>query len=87
MILTLFFRLSERRISFDLDLNGAYRTVENAIKLGQAVSILEIIHPMIGFTKGDWLSPFIQVHQEVVSHLTSTFLLVFGKKFHLVFGD
>ncbi|CAF3941695.1 unnamed protein product [Rotaria sp. Silwood2] len=34
--------------------------VENPIKLCQSLSVLEIIHPLIGFTKGDWLSPLMQ---------------------------
>ncbi|CAF4589295.1 unnamed protein product [Rotaria sp. Silwood1] len=41
-------------------LKGGYRVVENPIKLCQSISVLEIIHPLIGFTKGDWLSPFMQ---------------------------
>ncbi|CAF3598852.1 unnamed protein product [Rotaria sordida] len=41
-------------------LKNGYRIVENPIKLCQSLAILEIIHPLIGFTKGDWLSPLMQ---------------------------
>ncbi|UJR37889.1 hypothetical protein I4U23_030579 [Adineta vaga] len=41
-------------------LKNGYRVVENPIKICQALAILEIIHPLIGFTKGDWLTPLFQ---------------------------
>ncbi|CAF1366794.1 unnamed protein product [Adineta steineri] len=41
-------------------LRNAYRLVENPIKLCQSLAVLETIHPLIGFTKGDWTSPLIQ---------------------------
>ena len=46
---------------FFKDLKNSYQVVENPIKICQALSFLEIIHPLIGFTKGDWISPVIQV--------------------------
>ena len=56
---------SEQRgdIFVALDLNNGFRHVQNAIKLCQALSVLEIIHPIIGFTKGDWTAPLIQVQK------------------------
>lgn len=50
-------------VSIITDLTDSYAHVENVIKICQAVSFLEIVHPMIGFTKGDWTSPLIQVRQ------------------------
>ncbi|CAF1090263.1 unnamed protein product [Adineta ricciae] len=41
-------------------LKNGYKVVENPIKLCQALTILETIHPLIGFTKGDYLVPFFQ---------------------------
>ncbi|CAF5060359.1 unnamed protein product [Rotaria magnacalcarata] len=40
--------------------NNGYKLVENPIKLCQSLSVLEIVHPLIGFTKGDWFSPLMQ---------------------------
>jgi len=52
------------RLMIHLILNGhlknGYKLVENPIKLCQSLAVLEIIHPLIGFTKGDWSSPLIQ---------------------------
>ena len=53
----------ESKSIFSQDLRNGYKLVDNSIKLCQSVSILEIIHPLIGFTKGDWSSPLVQVHQ------------------------
>jgi hypothetical protein len=47
---------------FYQDLKNSYKTVENPIKICQSISVLEIIHPLIGFTKGDWSSPLLQVN-------------------------
>ncbi|CAF3319614.1 unnamed protein product [Rotaria socialis] len=41
-------------------LSNGYKLVENPIKLCQSLSVLEIVHPLIGFTKGDWFSPLMQ---------------------------
>jgi len=57
--LWVFTRLTIYSISNGYLKNG-YKTVENPIKLCQALTILEIIHPLIGFTKGDWSSPLVQ---------------------------
>jgi hypothetical protein len=46
---------------FYSDLKNSYKLVENPLKICQALSVLEIIHPIINFTKGDWTSPLIQV--------------------------
>jgi hypothetical protein len=54
---------------FYQDLNNGYKVVENPIKICQAVSIIEIIHPLIGFTKGDWSSPLLQVNKTTKNNL------------------
>ena len=56
-----FARLNSNHVFFFKDLKNSYQVVENSIKFCQALSFLEIIHPLIGFTKGDWISPVIQV--------------------------
>jgi hypothetical protein len=49
---------------FYQDLKNSYKVVENPLKICQSLAILEIIHPIIGFTKGDWSSPLIQVNKQ-----------------------
>jgi len=56
--------LTNTFLLFYEDLKNAYKVVENPIKLCQALSILETIHPLIGFTKGDWSSPLLQVNNQ-----------------------
>jgi len=57
--LWIFVRLTFYFIAYK-HLRNSYTTVENPIKMCQAIAVMEIIHPLIGFTKGGWLAPFIQ---------------------------
>lgn len=70
-----------------LDLKNSYKTVENAIKLCQALTVLEIIHPMIGFTKGDWSSPLIQVNHHLSRYSLSISFVVHCSKFLFIHCD
>lgn len=40
---------------------GTYEAVGNAIKFIQLIQYLEVMHPIFGYTKGNFLVPFLQV--------------------------
>lgn len=42
-------------------MEGTYEAVGGAMKFCQLMQFLEIMHPLFGYTKGDVLTPLIQV--------------------------
>ena len=40
---------------------NAYQAVHNALKFCQLMQILEIFHPLFGYTKGGLMEPIVQV--------------------------
>lgn len=39
----------------------AFENVGNVMQFVQCLQYLEVLHPMFGYTKGNWLVPFLQV--------------------------
>lgn len=42
-------------------MEGTFNAVGNVIKFCHLIQILEIMHPMFGYTKGSVIIPFLQV--------------------------
>jgi hypothetical protein len=42
-------------------MEGTYEAVGGAMKFCQLMQFLEVMHPLFGYTKGDVLTPLIQV--------------------------
>jgi hypothetical protein len=49
-------------LSLTDSMEGTYEAVGGAMKFCQLMQFLEVMHPLFGYTKGDVLTPLIQVN-------------------------
>ena len=60
-------------------MEGTYEAVGGAMKFCQLMQILEIMHPLFGYTKGGVINPFMQVSINNIANIFSEFGILLSK--------